>query len=983
MQLHNISVQISPQSIIKAFSFLVFGLLCTFLVVKRTQNEVENQAKSEYVFACNEIKTKIDTRLHVHAFLLRTGAALFAASDTVIRKEWKNFYKNSKINKNLPGIQGLGFALLIPKNRLQQHLNQIRNEGFPKYSISPAGEREIFTSIIYLEPFFGRNLRAFGYDMFTEPIRRQAMEHARDLDIASLSGKVTLEQETNKDIQAGALMYVPVYKNGMSTNTIEERRKAIKGWVFSPYRMNDLMQGVLGQWNHSKIRRIHLQIYDDKSLSTETLLFDSQQDDKKVNDNYSTRIYTSSIYFNGKTWFLLFRQSTRNLPFFNNKANIMLIGGITISVLLFILVISFLNTKERAKYIAESLTRDITLLNEELERRVKERTDELHLVNKTLKQSELQLKILLNTIPDMVWLKDTQGVYLFCNHKVEKLFGTTEQNIIGKTDYDFLPKEKAEKYRIYDESVILEQKTKMNEDWVVYASNGYTALNETIEVPTYDLNGNLIGILGIARDITKRKAIEKALSESEMQLSAIFDNTNDFIWSLEADTLQVIRFNKAIKEFFSRKGIEIKKGKKIDELFEGELLNQWKWFVNRAILEGPFEIIYNIKEENKTLKNSYNQLIKDGKVYGISIHTTDISKLVQSEKELLERNQFIESVINLTPDILYIYDLVEQRNVFSNGGFEKTLGLTIWEISKIGNQFIPLLMHPDDILFYLEKVIPNYQKASEGEQIIRQYRMKDKNKNWRWIESSEIIYKRLPDGMPQQILGYAKDITERKLFEQQIINSVIETEERERQYFSQELHDGIGPLISASKIYVQWLLRPTVNIEKEEVLKDIEKLLDEAMQTVREISFKLSPHILMNYGLVEAITLFANKVNSSAQVDITISTENIARFNDKAEIIAYRALCECINNTIKHANASKINIEMHVLNEILYITYVDNGKGFNVDEVMSSKKGIGLLNIQSRLQSINGTFDINSSLGIGTKIKFQLNMQKFANFNKK
>jgi len=143
---------------------------------------------------------------------------LFAASDTVTQEEWRKFIKNVKINRNLPGIQGVGYSLIIPKNQLKQHIQSFRENGSPDYDIMPVGDREIYTSIIYLEPFSGRNLRAIGYDMFSEPIRRKAMEISRDSDYAILSGKVILVQETNEYVQAGVLMYVPVYRNGMQTN---------------------------------------------------------------------------------------------------------------------------------------------------------------------------------------------------------------------------------------------------------------------------------------------------------------------------------------------------------------------------------------------------------------------------------------------------------------------------------------------------------------------------------------------------------------------------------------------------------------------------------------------------------------------------------------------------------------------------------------------------------------------------------------------
>ena len=107
------------------------------------------------------------------------GAAFFNASETVTRNKWHIYTKLQKVEQRLPGIQGIGFSLLIPSAGLTQHIQEIRSEGFPEYNVKPDGVREVYSSIIYLEPFVDRNLRAFGCDMFSEPVRRAAMERKR------------------------------------------------------------------------------------------------------------------------------------------------------------------------------------------------------------------------------------------------------------------------------------------------------------------------------------------------------------------------------------------------------------------------------------------------------------------------------------------------------------------------------------------------------------------------------------------------------------------------------------------------------------------------------------------------------------------------------------------------------------------------------------------------------------------------------------
>jgi len=338
----------------KSFAILIIGIVLTIAAAIYTKKNSETLAKREFALVCNEITTKISTRLHSHAQLLRSGASLFATSDSVTRKDWKIFIESSKINKNLPGIQGVGFSVIIKKEQLQQHIQQIRKEGFPEYTVRPAGDREIYTPIIYLEPFADRNLRAFGYDMYSEPIRRKAMEQACDNDIAALSEKVVLVQETDKDLQAGTLMYVPVYRKGMPTNTTEERRTAVLGWVYSPYRMVDLMQGILESRDLNDNNKIHLQIYDNDSISQKSLLFDNQGKDTIGQTDKSVETLTIPIVFNGKKWTLQFSKPNGQFAYFESKVLVVLLSGFIISLLLFSLSLSLLNTRFRAQQIKES-----------------------------------------------------------------------------------------------------------------------------------------------------------------------------------------------------------------------------------------------------------------------------------------------------------------------------------------------------------------------------------------------------------------------------------------------------------------------------------------------------------------------------------------------------------------------------------------------------------------------------------------------------
>jgi signal transduction histidine kinase len=322
-----------------AFLVLFIGLLVTAVLVYNTRNLIEITAIQDFEFDSAELQNKMEARLRAHAQLLRSGVALFATTDSVTREQWNQFYQQSRIHQHMPGIQGFGYTMIISPEQLSRHVREIRESGFPEYTVWPEGERKQYTSIIYLEPFSGRNLRAFGYDMYSEDVRREAMTTARDSGFAALSGKVHLVQETLEDIQPGTLMYSPVYRRGMPTGTVEERRAAIQGWVYSPYRINDLTEGILGNWDDPGTNRIHLRIYDNISQSDDALLFDSQRGENSGPNTRPNLSVTLPVRFNSDEWIMVLTRDSEELTIFNRNLLVVILGGIIISLLLFLLTL--------------------------------------------------------------------------------------------------------------------------------------------------------------------------------------------------------------------------------------------------------------------------------------------------------------------------------------------------------------------------------------------------------------------------------------------------------------------------------------------------------------------------------------------------------------------------------------------------------------------------------------------------------------------
>ena len=343
-----------------AWVVLAAGMVVTAIACCYVVSTSRAAAEREFSFAFREIHEKIDNRLADQANLLRSSASLFDASGTVTRATWHSFCRRMNFEDNYSGLQALGFSELIPKAELSRHTRRTRAEGFPNYRVWPSGDRDLYSSVLYLEPFTDPNFRAFGFDMLSEPVRRSAMETARDQNAATLSGKVILKRDAGDTNQAATVMLYPVYRHGMPTGTITQRRASLLGWVFSPCRVSDLMKGTLGGWDLLRDKRIRLQVFDGDHLTDRFLLYDSQAGEPAGKTDCAEHTRLARVDFPGSHWTLRFSQP-KGLLLSADSGSLWLTmaGGSTISILLFAQILSLLTTRARARQIACDLTAEL------------------------------------------------------------------------------------------------------------------------------------------------------------------------------------------------------------------------------------------------------------------------------------------------------------------------------------------------------------------------------------------------------------------------------------------------------------------------------------------------------------------------------------------------------------------------------------------------------------------------------------------------
>lgn len=387
-----------------AWTILGVSLLLTGVAWFLSHSALQNRARDRFVFRADQVRHEIDQRMLAYEQMLLGGVALFAASREVDRAEWQRYVQTLRIGEFWPGVQGMGFSLRIPAGQLESQLQRVRAEGFAEFAVRPAGPRDEYHPILYIEPFTGRNLRAVGYDMYSEPTRRAAMQRAADTGRTAITGIVTLVQETAQDTQPGFLMYLPVYRNGATVESPQQRQEALLGFVYSPFRVRDLMQGTLGAGQAD----VGFELYDGTDLSGASLLHRSHPTDPGARPGIDTALqHTTTTEIAGRQWTIRFSPRPgfyENLD--SSQPSLVAFGGLCADLMLFYMIGSLGAVRRRAERLAQQRTRE-------------------------LEQSRRHLRASTDHAPDGILTADAQELVIYVNPAAERLFGYPAGGMLG------------------------------------------------------------------------------------------------------------------------------------------------------------------------------------------------------------------------------------------------------------------------------------------------------------------------------------------------------------------------------------------------------------------------------------------------------------------------------------------------------------------------------------------------------------------------
>lgn len=248
---------------------ILTGIIATLFLSYYIYSTDKHENRLRFEYETRDIIKRLQFQMLRYEDVLVQTRAFLLSSENVTKLEFNRYFEKLALLKKYPGIRGLGLTLRIPSSELKNHLAKMRAT-MPGYKIWPDYKRDEYFSLIYLNPLDEDNMKAIGYDMFTDPVRKETMLKAWYTGEPQLSRRLVLVQERGKQEQPGLNFYIPIYKDGASTNTLDQRKEALIGFIYSPFRAYELFNSILFQIKPG----IEVEIYDDHKISHESALYD-------------------------------------------------------------------------------------------------------------------------------------------------------------------------------------------------------------------------------------------------------------------------------------------------------------------------------------------------------------------------------------------------------------------------------------------------------------------------------------------------------------------------------------------------------------------------------------------------------------------------------------------------------------------------------------------------------------------------------------
>lgn len=331
---------------------------------------------------------------------------------------------------------------------------------------------------------------------------------------------------------------------------------------------------------------------------------------------------------------------------------------------------------------------------------------------------------------------------------------------------------------------------------------------------------------------------------------------------------------------------------------------------------------------------------------------------VEEAREQIKKNEVLyRNTVDKIPDPIFYYS--GEEVLFINEAFRQKLKYSFEEMN--GPAFREIV--PDKYFNKVEAWFDEHKPGQTFPVFEIELQSKDKKNLYFLVKAIKTRFKN-----KTAIMVVLSDITEKKAFEARLMKSILDTEEKERMRFARDLHDELGPILSGIKMYTGLLGKSGEQENQDEVVGKITELVDDAVQASRNLSRDMIPGILIDFGLNHAIRSFVDQISGDSGLDINFDSTLKSRLEQNIEISLFRIVKELINNSLKHADASSIDIQIfETKGRKVSLFYEDDGCGFDLEMLKKdlSVSGIGLRNIVNRLDMINARYKFETEPGQG------------------
>jgi PAS domain S-box-containing protein len=599
------------------------------------------------------------------------------------------------------------------------------------------------------------------------------------------------------------------------------------------------------------------------------------------------------------------------------------------------------------------------------------------------------LRQVIDIDPNFIFAKDREGRFTLVNQALADAFGTTIQQLIGKTDADFNSNtEEVEFFRRIDLAVMDNLQERFIPEERITDAQGRVRWLQTVKRPIIGADGRATQVLGSSTDITQRKLAEEKLRENQKQYAMATAAGGVSVWALDAQTGD-LRTDPVLP---AQLGIGVA---------ESYPRDFWMKHIHPDDLQRLAETERRLldpttprDEEGHTLMPEIEFRVfrsdggvvwllgrgtviwgKDGKPLRAIGTCTDITARKQAEAALRESEERLARTERFSLVMVTHVD-VEGRWLKLPPTLCDLLGYS--EAELLGHRFHEVT-HPEDTDADWNQCLRLIRGEIKSFDLEKRYVRKDGGIVWAYINCSVVTD---AEDKPVHFLTYIRDITNRKLNEEklreyqeslrQLANQLNTTEERERKRFAADLHDHIGQSLVLIKLELGRLgeLANGFNDNARSIIERLDDTIDQAIHETRSLMQDLSPQVLYAFGLDAALDWLAESIQERYKFACHIEIQNLpAQLNDDHAVVAFQAARELLINVVKHAGVQEAHLRVTRNDRAVVIEVKDQGKGFVPDKLelpRSHGGGFGLFSIRERLSLLGGSLKIHSKPDGGT-----------------